>query len=100
MKNWVIVLGGLLISSSFLEAKQIGSGEDLNWLTQAERFIEMKDPSIRKVALGALLMGLSCGLIGSYVVTKAIALGAHFPMQFFQVLQLDLYGPGKIIFHY
>ncbi|MBD36871.1 MAG: ABC transporter [Opitutae bacterium] len=74
MKNWVIIFGGLLISSSFLEAKQIGSGEDLNWLTQAERFIEMKDPSIRKVALGALLMGLSCGLIGSYVVTRRLSL--------------------------
>jgi len=74
MKNWVIVFGGLLISSSFLEAKQIGAAEDLNWLTQAERFIEMKDPSIRKVALGALLMGLSCGLIGSYVVTRRLSL--------------------------
>ena len=39
-----------------------------------ERFLEMKDPSIQRVTLGALLMGLSCGLIGSFVVTRKLSL--------------------------
>ena len=74
MKNWVIIFGILLILSPLIEAKKIGTGEDFNWLTQAERFLEMKDPSIQRVTLGALLMGLSCGLIGSFVVTRKLSL--------------------------
>lgn len=74
VKNWVIIFGILLISSPLIEAKKIGTGEDFNWLTQAERFLEMKDPSIQRVTLGALLMGLSCGLIGSFVVTRRLSL--------------------------
>ena len=74
MKNSIIYLGILSASSLLLEAKQIGSGEEFNWLTQAERFFEMKDPSVRRVALGALLMGISCGLIGSFVVTRRLSL--------------------------
>ena len=73
-KNWLVCFSIFLLSSLFSEAKQIGTGEDLYWMTQAERFLEMKDPSVQRVTLGALLMGLSCGLIGSYVVTRKLSL--------------------------
>ena len=73
-KNWLTCFSIFLLSSLFSEAKQIGTGEDLYWMTQAERFLEMKDPSVQRVTLGALLMGLSCGLIGSYVVTRKLSL--------------------------
>ena len=34
----------------------------------------MDDPSIQRVIVGCLIMGVSCGLIGSYVVTRRLSL--------------------------
>ena len=40
---------------------------------RATRFLN-EDHSVRVVALGSILIGLSCGMIGSYVVTRRLSL--------------------------
>jgi len=57
-----------------LEAKQINPTTEVELLTQAKRFLQMEDPFILRVILGSILMGVSCGLIGSYVVTRRLSL--------------------------
>ncbi|MEC7802146.1 MAG: metal ABC transporter permease [Verrucomicrobiota bacterium] len=68
------ILIGIFASHQLLEAKQIGSETQLDWFVQAERFLRMDDPSIQRVIVGCLIMGVSCGLIGSYVVTRRLSL--------------------------
>ena len=68
------ILIGIFASYQLLEAKQIGSETQLDWVVQAERFLRMDDPSIQRVIVGCLIMGVSCGLIGSYVVTRRLSL--------------------------
>ena len=68
------ILVGVFALAQLLEAKQIGSETELDWLIQAERFLRMDDPSIQRVIAGCLIMGVSCGLIGSYVVTRRLSL--------------------------
>ena len=58
----------------FLEAKQINPTKEVEFLTQAKRFLQMEDPFILRVVTGSILMGVSCGLIGSYVVTRRLSL--------------------------
>ena len=68
------ILIGIFALAQLLEEKQIGSETELDWLIQAERFLRMNDPSIQRVIAGCLIMGVSCGLIGSYVVTRRLSL--------------------------
>ena len=68
------ILIGIFALSQLLEAKQIGPETELEWFVQAERFLRMDDPSIQRVIVGCLIMGVSCGLIGSYVVTRRLSL--------------------------
>ena len=58
----------------FLEAKQIIPTKEVEFLAQAKRFLQMEDPFILRVVTGSILMGVSCGLIGSYVVTRRLSL--------------------------
>jgi ABC-type Mn2+/Zn2+ transport system permease subunit len=73
-KNISGILIGIFSFSILLEAKQISAETDVEWMVQAERFLRMEDPSIQRVIIGCLLMGVSCGLIGSYVVTRRLSL--------------------------
>mgnify|MGYP001190927238 CR=1 FL=1 len=73
-RKFSLVLIGIFTFCILSEAKQIGSETDLKWLEQAERFLRMEDPSVQRVILGCLFMGISCGLIGSYVVTRRLSL--------------------------
>jgi len=59
---------------SLLCGKQVGQGNDFLLLERAQRFLVMEDKSVQIVVLGAVLMGMSCGLIGSYVVTRRLSL--------------------------
>ena len=55
-----------------VDGKQIDSSTDP--FDQATRFFQMKDLSVQIVVLSSILIGISCGLIGSYVVTRKLSL--------------------------
>ena len=56
-----------------LQGEQIGSQED-SLLERSHRFLSLSDKSVRMVLLGAILMGLNCGTMGSLIVTRRLSL--------------------------
>jgi len=57
-----------------LDARQVEMLKDQNFWDQATRFFLLQDISVQIVVLGSTLIGISCGLIGSYVVTRKLSL--------------------------
>ena len=55
-------------------AARIGDVQVFNAREQAWRFITLQDPSVIWWVLGALLLGASCGLLGSFIVVRRMAL--------------------------
>ena len=56
-----------------LQGEQIGSQGD-SLLERSHRFLSLSDKSVRVVLLGAILMGLNCGTMGSLIVTRRLSL--------------------------
>ncbi len=70
-------LGTIAASLAFstnLKAKQIEWNEAESFWERTSRFWQMQDQSVQIVVLGSILIGISCGLIGSYVVTRRLSL--------------------------
>ena len=70
----LIALGLLIIFPKILCGEQIQSIESFDVLDRATRFWEMNDRSVRIVVLGSVLIGISCSLMGSFVVTRKLSL--------------------------
>jgi ABC-type Mn2+/Zn2+ transport system permease subunit/Mn-dependent DtxR family transcriptional regulator len=51
-----------------------GYAQQADWWTQTLRFFSFRDPSVVAVLGGSLLLGLSCGLLGSFIVVRKMAL--------------------------
>ncbi len=56
-----------------LQGEQIGSQGD-SLLERSHRFLSLSDKSVRMVLLGAILMGVNCGTMGSLIVTRRLSL--------------------------
>src|SRR5687768_4590646 len=56
------------------EAARIGDLSDTSIWEQAVRFFTFQDPSVRYALLGSMLLGISCGLLGSFIVVRKMAL--------------------------
>ncbi len=67
-------ISAFLAFSTNLKAKQIEWNEAESVFERASRFWQMQDQSVQIVVLGSILIGISCGLIGSYVVTRRLSL--------------------------
>ncbi|HCY58498.1 MAG TPA: ABC transporter, partial [Opitutae bacterium] len=68
-----IVTASIAFSTN-LQAKQIDWNEAESFFERTSRFWQMQDQSVQIVVLGSILIGISCGLIGSYVVTRRLSL--------------------------
>lgn len=55
-------------------AAKIGDITTTRWTEQAMRFITFKDPSIQIALIGVILLGICCGLLGSFLVVRQKAL--------------------------
>jgi ABC-type Mn2+/Zn2+ transport system permease subunit/Mn-dependent DtxR family transcriptional regulator len=55
-------------------AAKIGDLSDTNLAEQAARFFTFRDPSVRYALLGSMLLGITCGLLGSFIVVRKMAL--------------------------
>lgn len=55
-------------------AAKIGDITTLNWQEQALRFLAFKDPSLQIVLLGVIILGVCCGLLGSFLIIRQKAL--------------------------
>ena len=65
----------MLLASAFsAQAAKIGDLTQTRWTEQAWRFVTLSDPVVRYACLGTLLLGISCGLLGSFLVVRRMAL--------------------------
>ena len=61
-----------LFTAGSLHAEQIA--EDSSLSIQTLRFLSLTDYSVQIVLLGVILMGMGCGLMGGFVVTRKLSL--------------------------
>jgi manganese/zinc/iron transport system permease protein len=78
-RSWSIVawlLGLALLDAVCLpaHAARIGELGQTRLLEQAVRFFTFQDPAVRYALLGSMLLGVTCGLLGSFLVVRKMAL--------------------------
>ena len=64
----------LEFSALSCQAARVGDLGSVNVWDQALRFFSLQDPSVRYALAGSILLGLSCGLLGSFIVVRKLAL--------------------------
>ncbi|MDG1890047.1 MAG: metal ABC transporter permease [Verrucomicrobiota bacterium] len=57
-----------------VQAGRIGEITEITAWDQALRFFSFKDPALRYALAGAILLGLNCGLLGSFLVVRKLSL--------------------------
>lgn len=75
-KAWKYLVFALLAACFQPSALAIRIGDlgETSVLEQALRFFTLDDPSVRYALLGSILLGTSCGLLGSFLVVRKMAL--------------------------
>jgi len=63
-----------LLCTLSAHAARIGDISETSLWDQALRFFTFQDPSVRYALLGSMLLGISCGLLGSFLVVRKMAL--------------------------
>jgi ABC-type Mn2+/Zn2+ transport system permease subunit/Mn-dependent DtxR family transcriptional regulator len=63
-----------LLCAVSAHAARIGDLTETSVWQQAMRFFTFQDPSVRYALLGSILLGISCGLLGSFIVVRKMAL--------------------------
>jgi ABC-type Mn2+/Zn2+ transport system permease subunit/Mn-dependent DtxR family transcriptional regulator len=77
MKRAFLCLAGLLVccvAPAELFAARVSDVTDTTVAEQFVRFLSFRDPSLRYALVGAVLLGLSCGMLGSFIVVRKMAL--------------------------
>jgi ABC-type Mn2+/Zn2+ transport system permease subunit/Mn-dependent DtxR family transcriptional regulator len=69
---WFLVLFACLTTPA--HAARIGEISDTSFWEQAARFWSFRDPVVRYAVGGSLLLGVCCGLLGSFIVVRKMAL--------------------------
>lgn len=57
-----------------VSAAKIGEVTETSAIEQALRFFSMQDASVRNAVLGSIFLGISCGLLGSFIIVRKLAL--------------------------
>ncbi len=70
----LLAICGFLILCSLSQAAKIGELTDTNWQEQAIEFWTMQQPSVRMAVVGTTLIGLCCGILGSFLVVRKLSL--------------------------
>ena len=55
-------------------ADRIGEVTETSVLDQAIRFFSFRDESVRYALIGAILLGVNCGLLGGFIVVRKLSL--------------------------
>jgi ABC-type Mn2+/Zn2+ transport system permease subunit/Mn-dependent DtxR family transcriptional regulator len=64
----------LLLFTPTLQAARIGEISQTTITEQALRFFTFQDPNVRLTLVGSILLGICCGLLGSFIVVRKMAL--------------------------
>ena len=73
MKRLALALAFVCLAAS-AEGAKIGDISQTNISEQALRFFTFQDPSLRYALVGSILLGITCGLLGSFIVVRKMAL--------------------------
>jgi ABC-type Mn2+/Zn2+ transport system permease subunit/Mn-dependent DtxR family transcriptional regulator len=68
---WFIAVSGIAASAQAAKVSDISTA---NVAEQAVRFFTFQDPSLRFALIGSVLLGITCGLLGSFIVVRKMAL--------------------------
>lgn len=71
-----VAVAALLLLLGILpaEAARIGDMGEIDLGEQIKRFLSLRDPAVRYALAGSLLLGLTCGMLGSFIVVRRLAL--------------------------
>jgi manganese/zinc/iron transport system permease protein len=72
--GWLIAAVALLCISLPAHAAGIDQLPETSLLEQAIRFFSLHDRAVRYAVAGAMLLGISCGLLGGFLVVRKLAL--------------------------
>src|SRR5687767_9796915 len=72
MRRAILIL--VLLLAPAVQAARIGDIAQTSVVDQAIRFFTFQDPSVRLALMGSILLGISCGLLGSFIVVRKMAL--------------------------
>ncbi|NDH17620.1 MAG: metal ABC transporter permease, partial [Opitutae bacterium] len=61
-------------SASLVHGEQIGRMAQSDWFENMMRFWTFEDTSMRVIVVGVLLIGINCGLMGGYIVTRRLSM--------------------------
>lgn len=64
----------ILLFPEMIWADRIGDISQTSTLDQAKRFLSLEDPAVRYALMGSILLGISCGILGSFIVVRRMAL--------------------------
>src|SRR5262245_41375412 len=64
----------MLLSAMSASAARIGDISQTDIVGQAVRFFTFQDPAVRYALVGSMLLGICCGLLGSFIVVRKMAL--------------------------
>ena len=70
----VLMLLVLFALPTIAYAAKIGDISETSWTDQAVDFFMLRQPIVRSALLGALLIGFCCGILGSFLVVRKLAL--------------------------
>jgi manganese/zinc/iron transport system permease protein len=74
MKHFSLLLLIFFLLLGTTQAARISEVVELSMVEQALRFFSFRDPAVRHALAGSLLLGLCCGLMGSFLVVRKLAL--------------------------
>ena len=63
-----------LVFAHSLQAARIGDLEETHLWEQFLRFVSLRDDVVRTALLGSVFLGISCGLLGSFIVVRKLSL--------------------------
>jgi len=72
--GFLLTLAALLLAVPASHAAKIGDLSETTLAVQALRFFTFQDPSVRYALAGSILLGISCGMLGSFIVVRKMAL--------------------------
>ncbi len=70
----LLIFAALVLLPQALYAARISELTDTSLTERAVRFFTFQDPSLRFALLGSVLLGICCGLMGSFLVVRKLAL--------------------------
>ena len=72
--RWLLYLVLTGAFPALSQAARIGEIEQTDMWDQALRFWSFQDPSVVIVVAGTLMLGICCGLMGSFIVVRKMSL--------------------------